>query len=98
MNPLLLQILVSAATLIFAAGGAWWMLKQVRADVADSRTQILAIWKKMDEVRDRNEARYRKTLVTLTAMAASMPDNPGGRQRVMDMIQSMTETNGEGTP
>ena len=74
--------------LVFAAGGGWWMLNQMRREV---RT----LWKKHDEEHNRNEARYRKTLVMCTTIASYLPDNPGSRQKVHEMIQRLADENGD---
>lgn len=74
-----IRLIFEGAAIVFAAGGAFMLLRRMRADVQDLQRKF-EVW----------EARYRHILVALTAITALLPDNPGSKERIANMIAKMS--------
>lgn len=70
--------------------------------VRQSRAEARALWTKFDAMREthasdiedlrrRQETHYRKILVGMTSLAAALPDNPGHRGELLEMLQRMAQ-------
>lgn len=85
------HVIIEGGALVFAAGGAWYMLRDIRKQLRDQKHVLEKQWDRIDEIANSSEARFRKTLVVLTMLAMS---DAGDRGKTLSAIQGMAETNG----
>jgi hypothetical protein len=100
MNPEFYATL--AITLLgwaFVFGGGWWTLRQHGKELAalrhemkdghaESERRVQAALDKLDQLRERVDARHRRMLVAMAMIAPSL--NPHG-EKLLDMVREMSE-------
>ena len=74
--------LAEFAVIVFSAGGAFFMLRQLRREVS-------SIWRKFDALAKREQHHNAQAMIALTALAAS--GNPHGNKAAMAAIQKMSQ-------
>ena len=79
--------MIQGGFILFAAGGAYFMLKQLRREVS-------AIWLKLDKHIGAQGKTNTKTLLTLQTLAQST-GNPKPNKRALDLCDELASINGK---
>ena len=75
---------LEVGAIVFAAGGGWVMLRQLRREVS-------RLWDKFEKLDKREQFNNTQTAIALTALATAA--NPHGNKSALEAVRKMTQRN-----